>query len=41
MKEVPVRHAPLLNRVPAMLGAAALLAAALAGCTSLPGFGGC
>ncbi|HWM34023.1 MAG TPA: hypothetical protein VNR36_07270 [Pseudolysinimonas sp.] len=28
-------------RVPALLGAAALVTAALAGCTALPGFGGC
>jgi peptidylprolyl isomerase len=41
VKEVPVRPSTRFNRVPALLGAAALLAASLAGCTAIPGFGGC
>jgi hypothetical protein len=41
VKEVPVRPSTRFNRVPALFGVAALLAASLAGCTALPGFGGC
>lgn len=36
-----MRSRPRLHRAPALLGAAALLAASLAGCSLLPGFGGC
>lgn len=36
-----MRHASLFKRVPAMIGAAGLVAAALAGCSLLPGYGGC
>ena len=36
-----MRPSTRFNRVPALLGAAALLAASLAGCTAIPGFGGC
>jgi hypothetical protein len=41
MKEVPVRSTSRFTRVPALIGASALVVAALAGCTALPGFGGC
>jgi peptidylprolyl isomerase len=41
VKEVPVRHSTRSTRVPALLGAAALLTASLAGCSAIPGFGGC
>jgi hypothetical protein len=41
VKDVPVRANPRIKRVPALLGAAALLAASLAGCSAIPGFGGC
>lgn len=36
-----MRQMPRSKTVPAMLGAAALLTATLAGCTAIPGFGGC
>jgi hypothetical protein len=41
VKEVPVRPSPRFHRAPALLGAVALLAASLAGCSAIPGFGGC
>jgi hypothetical protein len=40
VKEVPVRPSTRFNRAPALLGAAALLTASLAGCSAIPGFGG-
>ncbi len=36
-----MRPSPRLHRAPVLLGATALLAASLAGCSALPGFGGC
>ncbi len=36
-----MRPSPRFNRAPALLGAAALLTASLAGCSVIPGFGGC
>lgn len=36
-----MRAQPLFRRAPALLGAAALLTASLAGCTAIPGIGGC
>ena len=36
-----MRSTSRLKRLPALLGATALVSAALAGCTALPGFGGC
>jgi peptidylprolyl isomerase len=41
VKEVSVRSTSRFPRVPALLGAAALLTASLAGCSATPGFGGC
>lgn len=36
-----MRPSTRFNRAPALLGAAALLTASLAGCSAIPGFGGC
>ncbi len=36
-----MRHSTRSTRVPALLGAVALLTASLAGCSAIPGFGGC
>jgi peptidylprolyl isomerase len=41
VKEDPVRSTAAIRRIPALLGAAALVTAALAGCTGAPGLGGC
>jgi peptidylprolyl isomerase len=41
VKEVPVRSSTRFNRAPALVGAVALLAASLAGCSAIPGFGAC
>jgi hypothetical protein len=41
VKDVPVRATSRVKRVPALFGAAALVTATLAGCTAIPGFGGC
>jgi chitodextrinase len=41
VKEVPVRPSTRFTRAPALLGATALLTASLAGCSLIPGFGGC